>query len=311
MAPTDTARGHNQPLSTFGLLLLSAITLFWGTNWPFMKIVLSELSVLWFRTFCLTGGGIGLMLIATATGTSLRIPARRIPHLLLCAALNILAWHLFSAYGLQLIPAGRAATIAFTMPVWTALFSSLFLGEPMTRFKIVGLILGLCGLAVLIGPDLVVFRTAPVGAMFMIGAAISWAAGTVAFKRFDPSVPVISALAWQFLAAAVPVTLAALVFEPVPDFGALSTEAYLSFAYVLGLPILFCQWAYLKAVRIFPASVAAIGTLAIPVVSVYSAALILGEPIGIQEISALLLICSAMACVLLLPTLRQRAVGPT
>ena len=40
-----------------------------------------------------------------------------------------------------------AAIIAFTMPVWAAVLSSLVLGEPMTRYKLAGLALGVAGLA--------------------------------------------------------------------------------------------------------------------------------------------------------------------
>ena len=88
--------------------------------------------------------------------------------------------------------------------------------------------------------------------------------------------------------------------EPMPDFGALSERALLALLYVFAFPMLFCQWAYFKTVRLFPASIAAIGTLAIPVLGVYSSALLLGEPAGLQEFFALVLICAALACVLLL-----------
>ena len=47
--------------------------------------------------------------------------------------------------------------------------------------------------------------------------------------------------------------------------------------YLIALPMIFCQWAYYKVVSLFPAAIAAIGTLAVPIVGVYSSALILGE----------------------------------
>ena len=55
----------------------------------------------------------------------------------------------------------------------------------------------------------------------------------------------------------------------------------------------------------FPAAIAAMGTLAVPIVGVYSSALILGEPVGWQELTALVLTCSALASVLVLPALRR------
>lgn len=63
--------------------------------------------------------------------------------------------------------------------------------------------------------------------------------------------------------------------------------------------MLFCHWAWFSVVDLFPASVASIGTLAIPVIGVFNSALILDEPVGIQEFTALSLVVSALAIVLL------------
>ena len=51
-------------------------------------------------------------------------------------------------------------------------------------------------------------------------------------------------------------------------------------------------------------ALAAIGTLAIPVVGVFSSALVLGEAVGFRELLSLGLVCSALAVVLGLPNLR-------
>ncbi len=300
MSGTDSGKSNPTTLPVAGFLLLTAITVFWGGNWPAMKIVLTELPVWWFRALCLFVGGGGLLTIAAISGAGLRVPRREWRALLVCAAFNVVGWQLCSAYGISLMAAGRAAIVAFTMPVWATLLSSLVLGEPLTRNKIGGLILGIGGLAVLIGPDLVILKAAPIGAFFMLMAAVSWAIGTVAIKRFSWTTPAACLVGWQLLVGAVPVTLGALWLEPMPDFGALSERALLALLYVFAFPMLFCQWAYFKTVRLFPASIAAIGTLAIPVLGVYSSALLLGEPAGLQEFLALVLICAALACVLLL-----------
>jgi drug/metabolite transporter (DMT)-like permease len=65
--------------------------------------------------------------------------------------------------------------------------------------------------------------------------------------------------------------------------------------------MLFGQWAYFKIVHLFPASIAAIGTLAIPIVGVFSSALMLDEAVGISDLMALALICSALVSVLVPP----------
>ena len=295
--------GHRDRLPTAGFVLLAAVTLFWGANWPGMKIALSELPVWWFRSMCLWAGAIGLLAIARLSGASLRMPRAEIGPLLLVSLFAMVGWQVCSAYGVSLMPAGRASIIAFTMPVWSAFLGAVFLKEPITRYKIAGLLLGMAGLSVLIGEDLFVFGVAPLGALFMLAAALTWAIGTVLFKMYRWSAPVSTMVGWQLAAAAVPITLVALLFEPIPDLSQLSHQAVLALVYVFALPMIFCQWAFFKVVSMFPATVASMGTLAVPVVGVYSSAIILGEPVGWHEVAALLLICAALASVLIMPSI--------
>lgn len=304
---TDTPASR-QPspagLPIAGFALLAAVTVFWGVNWPTMKIVLGELSPWWFRTICLATGGAALLTISGLSGNRVRVPPGDLKPLMLCSVFNMVGWHVFSAFGLTMVPAGRASIIAFTMPVWAALFAIPVLRERVSFPVFAGLGLGMAGLGILIGHDAVVLGSAPVGSLVMLGAALSWGLGTVLFKRFDWQTPVATAVGWQLLLASIPVGVGALLLEPLPGLTGLSTSAIFAFAYVLMFPMVFCQWAYFKIVDMFPAVYAAIGVLAVPVVGVYSSLLLLGEPVGWREVAALVLVCSAIFTVLILPKLR-------
>ena len=280
------------------LLLLGALSLFWGLNWPGMKVILSEMTVWWFRASCLVVGGAILMTLSALSGNRVRLEAGEIRPVMTCGSFAILGWMVFSAYGVSLMPAGRASIIAFTMPLWATMIAAVVLGERVTAARVTGLVLGVAGLAVLIGSDLLVLGRAPVGALFMLLAALSWATGTILIKKIPWRLPVLSNVAWQLLLSAVPVTLVAWFSEPLPAFTALSTKALIALVYLFLFPMSFCQWAYFKTVTLLPASVAAIGTLLVPVIGVYSSHLILGEAVGWSEFSALLLIVSALALVL-------------
>ena len=282
-------------------LLLASLSLFWGLNWPGMKIILSEVSVWWFRSLCLMFGGSFLMLISALSGNRCRLYLDEVRPVLFCGSFAILGWMVFSAYGVSLMPAGRASIIAFTMPLWATIIAAWVLGERITAGKIVGLMLGLAGLGVLIGPDLLILKRAPAGALFMLLAAVSWGLGTVLLKRIAWRLPTLSNIAWQLLLSAIPVTLIAVLTEPFPDLSALSGRAIIALVYLFLFPMSFCQWAYFKTVGLLPASIAAIGTLMVPVIGVFSSYLILGERIGAGDIVALLLVLSALVLVLLVP----------
>lgn len=305
MTSQEPTTNQTRTLPITGFVLLITLSLFWGLNWPGMKIALEELPVWWFRSMSVSAGAFGLLAIAYLSSGSIRLARFEIKPLLICAVFNILGWHLFTGYGVSLMPAGRASIIAFTMPVWAALLSSFVLGEKLTRYKIVGLAFGITGLAVLIGPDLVVLQVAPFGALFMLIAAISWAIGTVLFKKYEWTSPVASLVGWQLFVGAVFITPGAMLLEPVPDLTQMSDTTIYALAYLFALPMVYCQWAYFKVVRLFPASIAAIGTLAVPIVGVYSSAILLGERVGWVEFLAMALICGALLSVLVIPALRK------
>ncbi len=300
-AAADATEESRNAFALNGFLLLTAMTIFWGFNWPAMKIALGEIKPWTFRTLCLTIGGFGLLAVAKSKGLSLRIPRQERLPLLLVSLLNITGWHLSSAYGLIFMNAGRAVIIAYTMPLWTSILSCLVLGERLTLSRYMGLCLGLGGLAILIGPEIKAVGATPVGALFMLSAAICWAGGTVAIKYFYWTMPTSLLTGWQLIVGGIPVVIGALIMEPFSALSNMSSEAALATAYAVVVAMIFCHYAWFSVVQMLPAAVAAIGTLAIPVVGVLSSALILAEPVGLRELLALALVVSALAIVLIGP----------
>ncbi len=266
-----------------------------------MKIGLREIPVWTFRTLCLFLGGFGVLCIAKANGLILTIPRSEIWPLILVSLLNITGWHLCSGYGLIYMDAGRAVIIGYTMPVWASILGTFILGERLTFARLIGLFLGSAGLLVLIGPDLNALGSAPLGAMFMLGAAVTWAGGTVFLKYFRWTMPITVLTGWQLILGGIPVIIGAFILEPMTVLLHVSWRAALATGYVILIGNIFCFWAWVKVVNLFPASVASIGTLAIPVIGVLSSAVVLGEPVGFGEITALILVVVALSIVMIRP----------
>lgn len=281
------------------LALLAGLTLFWGVNWPMMKIVVSEIDPWTFRAVCLAFGGVGLLAISRAGGNPLTVPRAEWRPLALAALFNVTGWHLFAAFGVQAIEAGRASILAFTMPLWAALLAIPVLGERLTPRQAVALGLGLSGVALLVVPAFDSFRQALAGPLLMIGAAFCWAMGTVLTKRFAWTIGPLRLAGWQLLVGGVPVIVGMLLWGTPATLLEISWRAAWAFAFVLALPMLFCHYAWFKTVSLLPAGIAAIGTLAIPALGVLSSALLLDEAVGPAEIGALVLVVAALALVLL------------
>jgi drug/metabolite transporter (DMT)-like permease len=294
-APAPPLASEGAMWSLSGIILLATLTITWGFNWPMMKLALLEVPPWTFRTLCVMVGGGSLLALTGLTGARVLFPAHLLPPLMLVSVFNITGWHLFSAYALLYTGSGRAAIIGYTMPIWASLLSVWVLHEQIGARRILALALGMAGLGLLLAQDLGQVGATPTGALLMLGAAASWAIGTVLIKRFVwHPLPVLALTGWQLLIGGVPIVIGWWLWEPVPDLTALSLPAALGLAYAVLVAMIFCQTAYFRMVTLVPANVAAMAVMAVPVVGVLSSAWILGEPVGPAEAIALVLVVGGL-----------------
>lgn len=281
-----------------GLILLGLLSLGWGFNWPIMKVVITEVPRWIFRGDCILLASLGLFAIAWYSGQPLKVPRDRWAQLLGMASCNIVGWNMFAIYGVSLLPSGRAAILGYTMPVWSALLSVWFLDEKLGRRKLVGLGLGMGGMALLIGTEFEKLGSAPVGVLLMLIAAIFWAGGLVIYKRDPLPMPITVLTAWQALLGGIPIALAGHALEHV-EWGRVTFWPMFGFWYNVFIGLLFCYWAWNKLVQMVPASVSSLGSLIVPVVGVFSGMAFLGEAPHWQDFAALILVLAAIATVLM------------
>jgi drug/metabolite transporter (DMT)-like permease len=135
----------------------------------------------------------------------------------------------------------------------------------------------------------------------MLGAAVSWAIGTVLTKANRWTIPIAVLTGWQVVLGGVPIALGAAIrlvgaghAGPWTQVAGPSAAAVLGTTYATVVGVIFCHWAWFRLVAILPAAVAAIGTLGIPIVGFFASALLLGEPVGPAELLALVLVVSAL-----------------
>lgn len=278
--------------------VLAGLTLSWGFNWTAMKISLAEVSPWTFRTFCLAGGAAILFSVLRAARTPLAVPRAQWRRLAVLALINITCWNILVAYGVAMIPSGRAAIIAYTMPVWAIPLSVWLLGERMNGRKLVGIALGLGGLALLLADQVSSVQAAPVGALLVLGAACTWAIGTVLQKKFPVSAPVTVYTAWIMLIGGIPIFAVAALAD-LGRHPSISLEAWLAIAYNVFVAFAWAHWAWIKIATSVSVTVFSLSMLVIPVVGVASGMLFLGERPSLHEYVAMLLILSALGSVVI------------
>lgn len=302
-APSDSSTRPS--LSAY--LMIAVITVLWGINFPSLKVAVSEFPPWTFRVLCVLCGTIGLMSIAHfILGHSLRIHKGERAKLAVAALLNITGFQVCVAFGLMLVEAGRGVVVAHTMPLWATIFAAMFLREKLTTVRCVGLALGLGGLCTLIGQDLLGLGGSPVGVGLILCAAISWGAGTVVIKSQKWTTPVIVLTGWQFIFGGIPILIGMLIFEWDVAYQPLSFYGWIAVLYSALVPMIICHLIWYNLIRMLPTATASISTLAIPIVGVYSSALLLGEQVGMREWIALVLVVIALGIVLAPPAFWRR-----
>jgi drug/metabolite transporter (DMT)-like permease len=299
---------HAVPASS--LALVAVLTLVWGCNWPVLKTGVTELEPLTFRAATLGFAGLGLLAVSKFSGDSIRIPGRFWRHVALLALANITAWNAFILFGVQQMPAGRSAILAYTMPMWGVLFSLWLLHEPLSGRKLAGLALGMGGMAVLLGDEIAHVQRAPVGALLIICASISWGFGTVLLRRWTPPVAQNTLTGWMLVIGWVPILVAAPFFDPnaAHALATMSGKAWFAILYNIFFAGTVAHWAWFRMARTLPVAVSSLSSLPVPVVGVFSSMLFLGERPGPSEFVALAMVLASLAAVMF-PERKRGAAG--
>jgi drug/metabolite transporter (DMT)-like permease len=283
----ETPTGARSKIAPAGLVFLAITSIGWGFNWPVTKYLLSELPPLTLRGLTGVIGALLLAAFALLRRQSLNVDRKMWPRLLLAGVLNVSAWMVLMGLALLWLPASEAALIAYTMPVWASLLAWPILGERPTVLRTLALVMAFAGLASIMGGNGVGASLAKLpGIIMALGGAMAFAVGTVLAKRLPIKLPPITAAAWQILIGCLPITVVGLAIETSDWRRVTPVGWWLLFYSTVGqFCIAYVSW--FEALARLPASVAAIGTMAVPVIGVVASALALGEPLGPGQIAAL------------------------
>ncbi|MEM9683462.1 MAG: DMT family transporter [Pseudomonadota bacterium] len=288
-----------QTVPIAAIFWLMGLMVFWGASWPAMKYAVGEMPIFTFRYITAFGGGVAVLALSAMQGISIGLPRHEWAATALSGLFNVTGWFYFTAVGLTLLPAGRAAVLAYTMPLFAVVAARIFLKEPITRQKAIGLALGMTAILLLLGDDVALLGRSPLGALAVLAAAASWGLGTIVQKRHWDT-HVLTHAGWQLLIGGVPLLALALLYESHP-FERVTAYGWVSVLYVILVANMLGFWAWFSILKMAPTSVASIAVLPVPLVGVLSSMIVLGERIDWPEILALLFITAALATVLPLP----------
>jgi drug/metabolite transporter (DMT)-like permease len=278
-----------------GFVFLAVTSVGWGFTWPVLKYLLGELPPLTLRgSTGVVGAGL-LALLAILRGQSLRVPAKLLPRLVVAATLNVACWMVLMGLALVWLPASEAVLIAYTMPIWASILAWPILGERPNLLRVISLAMAFAGLAAIMGGNGFAGSLEKLpGIIMALGGAFGFAVGTVLAKKLPLNLPPLSAAAWQIGIGSLPVAIVGLLIEKA-DWAALSSFDWMLLTYAIVVQFCVAYVSWFAALARLPASVAAIGTMAVPVIGVVTAALALHEPLGPGQIAALVFTLAGVA----------------
>lgn len=284
-------------LTGFLFLLVTAFS--WGLNWPVLKFALGEWPPFTFRFVSGLGAAALMFGVALARGERVGVSRAMLPRVALAGFLNITSFMGLATLALLWLSASEAAIIAYTMPIWASLLAWPVLGERPTANKVLGLAIGLGGVTTLMAGQLL---SAPVSALvaklpgvgFIMGTALMFACGAVYTKKYPLNLPPNTSLAWQILIGSLPLSIVAVLYDRW-DLSGISLVGWGALGYVVVIAVCVSYIAWFRALKLLPASTAAIGTLMVPVIGVLSSGVLLGEPLGVRQVAALAMTVTGVA----------------
>ena len=281
----------------WGLLVL--LSLLWGGSFLCVGIAVQELPVLTIIALRVSLAALVLWGIALFSGHQLPRGRKTWQAFLALGLLNNVIPFGLIVFGQQTIGAGLAAIYNATTPLWTVLIAALFLAdERFSKQKLFGVLLGLVGVIVMVGPDSLAGISRNLGAQLaVLGATLSYAFASVFGRRFAAAKisPLHTALGQVTASSFILVPLALMIDTPWAS--ALPSQATI-FA-ILGLAVLSTAGGYLLFFNILEragATNVSLVTLLIPPSAIAMGMLFLEETLqGIHFIGLALIILGLLS----------------
>lgn len=233
-----------------------------------------------------------LVLAALMRGVGrLRPPARAdLPIVLTYGLLGIAIAISTMNLALPFVEAGRASILSYTLPLWVVPIVAVVARVRPSQPEVVGLALGLAGLALLLNPAAIDWTSAQVllGVGLLLLGAVSGAAALVHVRAHRWAGTPFDVQVWQLLVALAPIALLAIVLER-DEWAAVDWDLglLLIVLYSGALATAFAYWGSQSIVRALGPTTTSIAYLAVPVVGIITGAIVLAEPITLLDIAGL------------------------
>lgn len=253
--------------------LFLAMASFWALNYPLVKfayVYQSAMSLLFFRIF------FAAIFSFLFFWKKIRFPRdlRTNLSLALFGLLNIVFFMGFWFTGEQTQSSAISSIIVYTYPVLSIVFSAIFLKEKLSLVRTIGAFIGFIGM-ILIFVEQLSIKPGP-GLFFLFIGAISWALGTIYFKKYLLHIGNYTVNSLQFLYV-MPFVFVYDLTTGAFNFGGISLQFLVIVIYMGSLSTSVAYFIYLHLYSKYSVSSISSYFFAVPALSILFSYFILGE----------------------------------
>jgi Permeases of the drug/metabolite transporter (DMT) superfamily len=288
------------------LLVWLLLCIVWGSTWIFIKLGLEDLPPVSFAAIRFTVAC--LILFPVLLFQKIVLPrGRKIWTVILITGLL----QFFLNYGLlfwgeQYISSGLAAVLQATIPAFGLILARIYVGETITGVKIVSILLGLAGVAVIFKEQLQLNgQMAFFGSLAVVAGAFAAAYASVLTKAKGKSQHPASFVFGQMLAGQFPLWLLGLVKEGSPLQFRWTWNAVICVVYLAVVGSIVAFWLYYWLLSKIDVSRAMMISFVTPLIAVFIGSFY-GEELGVQTLFGGILILLSVFLIVFRPIFGRR-----
>lgn len=278
-------------------IALLTLSVLWGGSFFFGKVAVAEIPPLTLVLARVGLAALALLVVLLTRGIALPRDFDRWRDFIGMGVLNNLIPFGLIFYGQIEIGAGLAAVINGMSPFWSALIARGLRVESLPPAKMIGVLVGFAGLAVMIGPAALAGLDASlIAQLAVVGATISYGCAAVFGRRFRGQPPMVTATGQLTGSTLLILPLALLVDTP----WTLPAPSAMAIGATVALALLSTAWAYILFFRILASAGATnvlLVTLLVPVSAMLLGVAFLGEVITSREIAGMAAIAIGIALI--------------
>lgn len=259
--------------STRDMAAFMAMASFWALNYSLVKFAIGlepPLYILFFRILF----GLLFSLIFLARNFSIPRDLRTHLSIALVGLLNVALFMGFWFTGEKTEPASISSILVYTYPIFAMAFSTVFLGERPNRFKVAGTAVGFAGIIFVFADQLYV--KPGTGLLLLLAASISWAVGTIYYKKHLTTQNVYAVNTLQFVYS-LPVVFIWAYFSGPFRYATFYPQFLVITLYMGSLGSALAYYIYYHLFRKYDVSSISAFFFAVPALSIVFSFLILGE----------------------------------